>query len=150
MEYKCTLSSESLLGFKPGDTIEVVAKKHSFPLTAEKIKEGDDLISTYVYHAANGESVRLFPVKRDNAERVERIEYTGQLCQTDKEVGVSSTVGALLKAYPDLVVHGSAKNGRTVARGGRWYFLLGTQITTPDVDVKTLNQDIRVTAIVVQ
>jgi hypothetical protein len=150
LEYKCTLSRESLLGFKPGDTIAQVAKKLKFELTAEKIKDGDLLIDTYVYHAANGESVRIFPVKKGDVEKALRVEYTGGLCQTDKEVGVSSTVGALLKAYPDLVVHGSATDGRTVAKGGHWFFLLGTKINTPDVDIKTLNQDIRVTAIVLQ
>jgi hypothetical protein len=150
MGSQCTLSRESLLGFQIGDTIDVKVKKYKFKLTPEKYKTGDGEFDIYTYKTPSGEILRIFPLKKGGVEKVHLLEYTGAMCQTSKGVGVSSTLSALLKAYPDLEVHGSEVEGRTMAKGGEWYFLLGTNVFTPNVDIKTLNQDIRVTAVVLQ
>ena len=150
MGSQCTLSSESLLGFQVGDSIQLKARKYKFNLNREKFKTSYGDFDVYVYKTPNEETLRIFPVMKNGAERVEHLEYTGAMCQTDKGVGVSSTLSALLKAYPQLEIHGSEKSGRAVARGGEWYFLLGTKIYTTDVDIKSLNQDIRVIAVMLQ
>jgi hypothetical protein len=150
VEYSCTLQRGYLMGVKLGMNVDTLAKKLKGGLTMEKIKTGEGEFETYIFKAANLETIRIYPMEKDGQKRVHMVEYAGPLCKTEKGAGVSMTLGELRKIYPELTVHGSEVEGRTIATGEGWSFLLGTQVFTYGVDIDKMNQDIRVTAIVLQ
>ncbi|MEI6408501.1 MAG: hypothetical protein WCR52_03915 [Bacteroidota bacterium] len=148
--YSCTLQSGYLMGVKLGMNVDTLAKKLKGGLTMEKLKTAKGEVETYIFQAANLESIRIYPIEKDGQKRVHVVEYAGSLCTTEKGAGVAMTLGDLRKLYPELAVHGSEEDGRTIATGEGWKFLLGTQVFTYGVDIDKMNQDIRVTAIVLQ
>jgi len=147
---QCVLSKDNLLGIRIGDTLEVIGKRSKPALIPDKVKNGEGEFQTYLFTATNKEKVRIYPIEKGGKQIVHLLEYSGAGCQTEKGVGVSSTLAALRQAYPDLTVHGSEIEGRTTATGGGWRFLMGDQHFTVDVDINSLNPDIRVTAILMQ
>lgn len=150
LEYGCTLQRGYLMGVKLGMNVDTLTKKLKGGLTMEKIKTGEGEFETYLFKAANLETIRIYPIVKDSKKRVHMVEYAGSLCKTEEGATVSMTLGDLRKIYPELTVHGSEVEGRTIATANGWNFLLGTQVFTYGVDIDKMNQDIRVTAIVLQ
>jgi len=148
--YSCTLQLGYLMGVQLGMNVDTLAKKLKGGLTMEKLKTDKGEIETYIFKAANLETIRIYPIEKGGQKRVKMVEYAGALCTTDKGASVAMTLGDLRKIYPELTVHGSEGEGRTIATGEGWNFLLGTKVFTYGVDIDKMNQDIRVTAIVLQ
>jgi hypothetical protein len=150
-EYQCTLQKGILLGVKVGETIEAVRDRFKKGITDEKLKTGEGDFDIVVYKAPSGEMIHIFPMEKNGKQVVHRVEYMGNLCKTDKGIGVSSTLSDLRKAYPALVVKGSEIEGQITASAEGWYFTIGgAQSYSENVDPATLNQDLRVSAIVLQ
>lgn len=149
LEYSCTLQRGYLMGVKLGQNIDTLAHKTKGGLAVKKLKTAKGESEIYIFKAANLDSIRIYPEVKDGIKKVRMVEYDGTLCKTDQGAAVAMTLGDLRKLYPELAVHGSDE-GRTIASAGGWNFLLGTEVFTYGVDINKMNQDIRVTAIVLQ
>lgn len=150
LEYQCVLSTEGLMGVRPKQTIAKVQERFKAKLRQATQKIGDREITVYNLQASNGESAVIYPIRRDTAEVVRMVEYTGTLCKTDKQIGVSSRFEDIQKAYPAYEVHGSETEGRTIVSAGGWGFVLAIESFSYKVDVASIPPDTRVVAIILQ
>jgi hypothetical protein len=142
----CTLTAGTLGGVKLGDPMSKVTETYPVKIKQET---GEGSFDVYVKSKGNAHDVMIYPIKRDGKEVANLIEYTGN-CTTKEGIKVGSTVADLKKAYPALKANGSEVEGRTIAKGGGYTFLLDTYQSTYELDVAKLKPTVKVKAIVLQ
>jgi hypothetical protein len=142
----CPIVAGAIKGVKLGDPMSVV--KETYPVKIQK-KTGEGSFDAYVMFKDNVNDVMIFPIKKGGKEVVNLVEYTGA-CETTQGVKVGSTLAELKKAYPDLKAFGSEIEGRTIAKGGGYTFLLDAYESAYDLDLAKLKATVKVKAIVLQ
>jgi hypothetical protein len=142
----CTLTAGTLGGVKLGDPMSKVTE--NYPVKT-KYKNGEGSFDVYVKSKDKVNDMMIFPIKRDGKEVANLVEYTGN-CTTKEGIKVGSTVADLKKAYPALKANGSEVEGRTIAKGGGYTFLLDTYESSYELDVAKLKPTVKVKAIVLQ
>jgi hypothetical protein len=142
----CTVQPGEIMGVKLGDPMDEVKKTYSVKLPQ---KTGEGTFDSYVKSKEGPNDVVIYPIKKNGKEVVHMVEYTGA-CIAGMDVKVGSTVADLRKAYPDLKAHGSEIEGRTIAMGGGFTFLLDTYEAAYELDQKKLKPDVKIKAIVIQ
>jgi hypothetical protein len=142
----CTLTAGTLGGVKLGDPMAKV--KENYPVKIKQ-KTGEGDFDAYVKSKDNVNDVIIYPIKKGGKEVVNLVEYTGK-CATKEGIKVGSTVADLRKAYPKLKANGSEVEGRTVAIGGGYMFLLDTYQSAYELDAAKLKPTVKVKAIVLQ
>ncbi|MBU6340447.1 MAG: hypothetical protein KGS48_03040 [Bacteroidetes bacterium] len=150
--YECTLQNGYLMGVKLGMEVDSLQKRFPKGFIQDKVTRGKETIPVYLCVAANGEHITLFPEMKEGKKVVKKIEYEGNLCRTDKGIGISSSFKDLQAAYDQLRVRSVDSAGRvTMQQGLRgWCFVLGTEGLTFPVDVSKISPDVRVTTISIQ
>jgi hypothetical protein len=144
----CTLKPEGLDSVKVGQPIPKGLRR--------SIVETEDGKTSTIYQIrrSDGQGVlaKVYPMKKEGeaTEVVRMIEYIATDCRSDKGVGVGSTIADIRNAYPDVKIISSEGEGITTAYADKWAFLLHSYNLAGELPADSINQNIKVKAIVFQ
>jgi hypothetical protein len=117
-------------GIHSGDAI----KKHSAYVKKTTIKTGEGSFEVYAITGIDNKPAGYFSPNSDNELLVGDITVETPNAQTEQGIKVGSTFKDLLKAFPNIEVHGSEIESRTYASAGGLSYRLDVARNTYKVD----------------
>jgi hypothetical protein len=140
-----SIDPKGLFGIEVGDAI----KKHSNNAKKTTIKTGEGSFVAYQIIDPENNPAGYFMPDPNNKLLVGDITIETPKASTDKGIKIGSTFQDLLKAYPNIEVHGSESEGRTYATANGFSFRLKVANFTYDVDKAKIPATTKITEIVI-
>ncbi len=135
-------------GFKDVMVGDAIAK-HKATVKKFTLKDGEGSFEAYKITDAEDNPAGYFTPDAKNKLLVGDITIETPKASTDKGIKVGSTFQELLKAYPNVEVHGSEIEGRTYAKAGGFSYRLDVPNFTYEVDKSKIKATAKITQIVI-
>ena len=133
-------------GIKIGDAI----KKHGSDYVKKTtLKTGEGSFEAYAITDFENNPAGFLMPDPNNKLLVGDITVETTMASTDKGIKVGDTFKDLLKAYPNIEVHGSESEGRTYATAGKLSYRLNVPNFTYEVDKAKIKATAKITQIVI-
>jgi hypothetical protein len=144
-----TLMSIEPTGFRGIKIGDVISKLSSDFVKKTTMKTGEGSFTAYAITDFDNNPAGYFMPDPNNKLLVGDITVETVMASTDKGIKVGDTFKDLLKAYPNIEVHGSESEGRTYATAGKISFRLNKPNFTYEVDKAKIPATTKITQIVI-
>jgi hypothetical protein len=138
-----TITAMGYRGIHVGDAI----KNHSAYTKKSTIQTGEGDFEVYKITGIDNKSAGYFSANSDNKLLVGSITIDSPEASTVEGIKVGSTFKDLLKAFPNIEVHGSEMESRTYASAGGLSYRLNVPRSTYEVDRAKIPATAKVTEI---